>query len=68
MKKNIKEIETKVPVALPATWNEVSFGNLRLGSTYEHLDVLVTWLIHLIKEEKLINVEKSGKPTSSYYG
>ncbi len=64
-KKDIKEIGKEkvevvgvqppqpLPMPFSPTWNEVSYGGIRIASSYEEIQTLVSWLVHIIELEKV---------------
>lgn len=64
-KKDIKEIGKEkvevvgvqppqpLPMPFSPTWNEVSYGGIRIASSYEELQTLVSWMKYLIDLEKV---------------
>ncbi len=64
--KDIKKIEDKqkvepikyqpfqqqAPMQFPPMWTEVNYNGIRIGSSYEDVGVLMSWLKYLIDLEK----------------
>ena len=42
----------QLPIQFPPMWSEVTYGGIRVASSYEDMQTLVSWLKYMVDMEK----------------